>query len=108
MSTIMNSRRDGGCRRRMLASTVFVLAALALPTSRASAQANCQGLTSTQCAQASDQYQLLSIFSTLPSSPGGVAFLQNGRTAPPGANDPAADDQPEVPEFTPAANRGRS
>ena len=73
----MNSRRDGGCRRRMLASTVFVLAALALPTSRASAQANCQGLTSTQCAQASDQYQLLSIFSTLPSSPGGVAFLQN-------------------------------
>ena len=35
---------------------------------------------------------------------GGVAFLQNGRgtTADP---DPAADDQPDVPEFTPAAGR---
>ena len=35
---------------------------------------------------------------------GGVAFLQNGRgtaTDP----DPAADDQPDVPEFTPAAGR---
>lgn len=35
---------------------------------------------------------------------GGVAFLQNGRgtTTDP---DPAADDQPDVPEFTPAAGR---
>ena len=31
---------------------------------------------------------------------GGVAFLQTGRTVPPD-NDPAADDQPEVPEYTP-------
>ncbi len=37
---------------------------------------------------------------------GGVAFLQSGRGAP--ANqDPAADDQPEVPEFTPANRRER-
>jgi len=35
---------------------------------------------------------------------GGVAFLQNGRNAPAG-NDPAADEQPEVPEFTPATGR---
>jgi hypothetical protein len=35
---------------------------------------------------------------------GGVAFLQNGRSAPSG-NDPAADDQPDVPEFVPAAGR---
>lgn len=35
---------------------------------------------------------------------GGVAFLQNGRTAP-SDNDPASEDQPEVPEFTPVAGR---
>ena len=35
---------------------------------------------------------------------GGVAFLQNGRSAPQG-NDPEDDDQPEVPEFTPATGR---
>ncbi|WP_422001500.1 DUF4167 domain-containing protein [Reyranella sp.] len=35
---------------------------------------------------------------------GGVAFLQAGRNPAPG-NDPAADDQPDVPEFTPAASR---
>lgn len=35
---------------------------------------------------------------------GGVAFLQNGRNTP-GPNDPAADEQPEVPEFTPATGR---
>jgi len=35
---------------------------------------------------------------------GGVAFLQNGRNAP-GGNDPAADEQPEVPEFTPVTGR---
>jgi hypothetical protein len=35
---------------------------------------------------------------------GGVAFLQNGRGAP-GGQDPAAEEQPEVPEFTPAAGR---
>jgi hypothetical protein len=35
---------------------------------------------------------------------GGVAFLQSGRGAPPD-QDPAADDQPEVPEFTPAPGR---
>jgi Domain of unknown function (DUF4167) len=35
---------------------------------------------------------------------GGVAFLQNGRSAPAG-NDPAADEQPDVPEFTPAERR---
>jgi hypothetical protein len=35
---------------------------------------------------------------------GGVAFLQNGRGTP--ANpDPAADEQPEVPEFTPTGRR---
>ncbi|MBS0220582.1 MAG: DUF4167 domain-containing protein [Proteobacteria bacterium] len=35
---------------------------------------------------------------------GGVAFLQNGRGTP--ANpDPAAEDQPDVPEFTPATSR---
>ena len=34
---------------------------------------------------------------------GGVAFLQNGRNAP--GNDPSADEQPEVPEFTPAPGR---
>ncbi|MPZ34045.1 MAG: DUF4167 domain-containing protein [Rhodospirillales bacterium] len=37
---------------------------------------------------------------------GGVAFLQNGRNAPDG-DDPAADEQPEVPEFTPATGRNR-
>src|SRR5262245_51183480 len=37
---------------------------------------------------------------------GGVAFLQNGRNAPSG-NDPSADDQPDVPEYTPASGRGR-
>lgn len=37
---------------------------------------------------------------------GGVAFLQNGRNAP-GPNDPAADEQPEVPEFTPATTGRR-
>jgi hypothetical protein len=31
---------------------------------------------------------------------GGVAFLQNGRNAP-GNDDPSADEQPEVPEYTP-------
>lgn len=35
---------------------------------------------------------------------GSVAFLQNGRSAPAG-EDPAADDQPDVPEFTPATGR---
>jgi hypothetical protein len=35
---------------------------------------------------------------------GGVAFLQNGRGAPAPA-DPAAEDQPDVPEFTPAGGR---
>ena len=34
---------------------------------------------------------------------GGVAFLQNGRTAPAADDDPAADEQPDVPEFTPVA-----
>ncbi|HEY6980864.1 DUF4167 domain-containing protein [Reyranella sp.] len=35
---------------------------------------------------------------------GGVAFLQNGRGTP--ANpDPAAEDQPDVPDFTPTAGR---
>ena len=35
---------------------------------------------------------------------GGVAFLQNGRGTP--ANpDPAAEDQPDIPDFTPAAGR---
>lgn len=37
---------------------------------------------------------------------GGVAFLQSGRSAPAG-NDPSADDQPDVPEFTPATERRR-
>lgn len=37
---------------------------------------------------------------------GGVAFLQNGRNAPSG-DDPAADEQPDVPEYTPATGRGR-
>jgi hypothetical protein len=35
---------------------------------------------------------------------GGVAFLQSGRSAPP--QDPAVDDQPEVPEFRPSGRRG--
>jgi hypothetical protein len=35
---------------------------------------------------------------------GGVAFLQNGRGTP-SDQDPAADDQPEVPEFTPTPGR---
>ncbi|MBY0319318.1 MAG: DUF4167 domain-containing protein [Reyranella sp.] len=35
---------------------------------------------------------------------GGVAFLQSGRNAPAG-NDPSADEQPDVPEFTPASGR---
>lgn len=35
---------------------------------------------------------------------GGVAFLQNGRSAPT-EDDPAADEQPDVPEFTPASGR---
>ena len=38
---------------------------------------------------------------------GGVAFLQNGRSAPSPADDPSMDDQPEVPEFAPAGGRGR-
>ena len=33
---------------------------------------------------------------------GGVAFLQNGRGAPSTGPDPAAEDQPEVPEYSPA------
>ena len=37
---------------------------------------------------------------------GGVAFLQNGRSAPT-TDDPAADEQPEVPEFTPATGGRR-
>jgi len=35
---------------------------------------------------------------------GGVAFLQNGRSAPSNA-DPAAEEQPDVPEFTPTNGR---
>jgi hypothetical protein len=35
---------------------------------------------------------------------GGVAFLQGGRSAP-SDNDPAADEQPEIPEFTPGSGR---
>ncbi|SRR5216683_5601622 len=35
---------------------------------------------------------------------GGVAFLQGGRSAPTD-NDPAADEQPEIPEFTPGTGR---
>ena len=31
---------------------------------------------------------------------GGVAFLQNGRNAP-SDGDPAADDQPDIPEYAP-------
>jgi uncharacterized protein DUF4167 len=38
---------------------------------------------------------------------GGVAFLQNGRTAP-ADNDPGADDQPDVPEYTPGSGRRRN
>jgi hypothetical protein len=37
---------------------------------------------------------------------GGVAFLQNGRSTPTD-DDPAADEQPEVPEFTPATGGRR-
>jgi hypothetical protein len=37
---------------------------------------------------------------------GGVAFLQNGRSASP-ADDPSADEQPDVPEFTPPASKRR-
>ena len=37
---------------------------------------------------------------------GGVAFLQNGRSTP-ADDDPAADEQPEVPEFTPATGGRR-
>ena len=37
---------------------------------------------------------------------GGVAFLQNGRSAPSDNDDPAADDQPDIPEFTPGGRRG--
>ena len=37
---------------------------------------------------------------------GGVAFLQNGRSAPSPA-DPSLDEQPEVPEFAPAGGRNR-
>src|SRR6266446_9201489 len=38
---------------------------------------------------------------------GGVAFLQNGRGGAPAGQDqdPAAEDQPEIPEFTPAPGR---
>ncbi len=35
---------------------------------------------------------------------GGVAFLQNGRGTP-ANSDPAVDDQPDVPAFTPASGR---
>jgi hypothetical protein len=38
---------------------------------------------------------------------GGVAFLQNGRSAP-ADDDPAADEQPDVPEYTPGSGRGRN
>ena len=38
---------------------------------------------------------------------GGVAFLQNGRSAP-ADNDPESDDQPDVPEYTPGSGRGRN
>lgn len=37
----------------------------------------------------------------------GVAFLQNGRTAP-GSSDPAVEEQPEVPEFVPATGSRRA
>jgi hypothetical protein len=36
---------------------------------------------------------------------GGVAFLQNGRSTP-SNQDPAAEDQPEIPEFRPSGRRG--
>ena len=36
---------------------------------------------------------------------GGVAFLQGGRSAP-SSQDPAIEDQPEVPEFRPSGRRG--
>jgi hypothetical protein len=41
---------------------------------------------------------------------GGVAFLQNGRGGPPNDRepDPAADDQPDIPEFTPGQGRRNS
>ena len=32
---------------------------------------------------------------------GGVAFLQNGRGTPAPSQDPAAEDQPEIPEYSP-------
>jgi Domain of unknown function (DUF4167) len=35
---------------------------------------------------------------------GGVAFLQNGRSTPTD-NDPGADEQPDIPEYTPGAGR---
>jgi len=35
---------------------------------------------------------------------GGVAFLQNGRNAP-ADNDPAVDEQPDVPEYAPTGGR---
>lgn len=35
----------------------------------------------------------------------GVAFLQGGRSAPTDNDDPAADEQPEIPEFTPGTGR---
>jgi hypothetical protein len=35
---------------------------------------------------------------------GGVAFLQNNRN-PPSDNDPAADDQPDIPEYLPGTGR---
>jgi hypothetical protein len=38
---------------------------------------------------------------------GGVAFLQGG-ARPPVNQDPAADEQPEVPEFAPAGAGRRS
>jgi hypothetical protein len=38
---------------------------------------------------------------------GGVAFLQNGRNTTGSGSDPAADDQPEVPEFAPATSGRR-
>ena len=36
----------------------------------------------------------------------GVAFLQSGRSSVPSNQDPAIDEQPEVPEFRPAGRRG--
>lgn len=35
----------------------------------------------------------------------GVAFLQGGRGPPTDNDDPAADEQPEIPEFTPGTGR---